>query len=91
MKKLTLGLILLLGTVFVTSFSFIHSSEDQIIGEWLTGNKKAKIKIFKKNDLYYGIISWMVEPLKDGKPKVDSNNPDASKRNQPLMGNRNPM
>ncbi len=86
MKKIALGLLLLLGTVFIASFAFIHSSEEQIIGEWLTGNKKAKIKIFKKNDRYFGIINWMVEPLKDGKPKVDSNNPDATKRNQPLMG-----
>jgi len=86
MKKLTLGLLLLLGAVLVTSFSFIHSSEEQIVGEWLTGNKKAKIKIFKKNNLYYGTISWMIEPLKDGKPKVDSNNPDAAKKNQQLMG-----
>ncbi|MBC7485556.1 MAG: DUF2147 domain-containing protein [Cytophagaceae bacterium] len=86
MKKLTLGLLLLLGAVCLASFAFIHSSEEQITGEWLTSNKKAKIKIFKKNEKYYGTISWILEPLKDGKPKVDSNNPDAAKRNQPLMG-----
>jgi uncharacterized protein (DUF2147 family) len=86
MKKLTLGLLFLLGTVMIASFTFTRSSEEQIIGEWLTGNQKAKIKIFKKNDRYYGAISWLREPLKEGKPKTDTHNPDAAKRSQPIMG-----
>jgi uncharacterized protein (DUF2147 family) len=86
MKRITLGLLLLFSAVLVASFTFNHSSEEQIMGEWLTGNKKAKIKIFKKNDRYYGTIIWLMEPLKDGKPKTDTHNPDASKRNQPIMG-----
>ncbi len=85
MNRLILVMVLLASAV-VASFTFQYVSEDLIVGEWLTGNQKAKIRIFKKNDLYYGAISWMKEPLKDGKPKTDTNNPDASKRNQPLMG-----
>ena len=86
MKKITLGLFFIIGTVIMTSFTFYKSSEEQIVGEWLTSNQKAKIKIFKKNNLYYGSISWIKEPLKDGKPKLDINNPDAAKRTQPIMG-----
>jgi uncharacterized protein (DUF2147 family) len=85
MNRLFLGVLIALSVV-IASFSFYHSSEEQILGEWLTGNQKARIKIFKRNDLYYGSITWMIEPLKDGKPKTDINNPDESKRKQPLMG-----
>lgn len=86
MKKIALGLFFIIGTVMITSFTFHKSSEEQIVGEWLTSNQKAKIKIFKKNNLYYGSISWIKEPLKDGKPKLDINNPDTAKRTQPIMG-----
>ncbi len=86
MRKITLGVLLLISTILIASFTFNHSSEDQIVGEWLTGNQKAKIKIFKKNDRYYGAITWLKEPLKDGKPKTDTNNPEAAKRSQPIMG-----
>jgi uncharacterized protein (DUF2147 family) len=85
MNRLFMGVMLLMSVV-VASFTFYLDGEEQIVGEWLTGNKKARIKIFKKNDLYYGSIVWMLEPLLDGKPKTDIHNPDESKRNQPVMG-----
>jgi len=86
MKRITLGLLILISTIITTSFTAHRSSEEQIVGDWLTGNRKAKINIFKKGDRYFGKIIWLVEPLKDGKPKTDTNNPDQAKKGQPIMG-----
>lgn len=86
MRNRIVAALLLASTILISSFAFHYSSEEQIVGDWLTGNKKAKISIFRKNNLYYGKISWLVEPLKDGKPKTDTHNPDQAKRSQPIMG-----
>lgn len=54
---------------------------------WYNQEKTAKIKVYKaKDNKYYGKIVWLKEPAENGKPKVDDDNPDPAKRNQPLMG-----
>jgi len=35
---------------------------------------------------YCGTLVWLKEPLEDGKPKVDHENPDKSKRTIPMIG-----
>ena len=82
---------LLFSSVIVTTLatpflSFAAGGADAILGEWTTGEGKSKVKIYKEGDIYSGKISWLKEPLKDGKPKVDDKNPDEAKRSQPLMG-----
>jgi uncharacterized protein (DUF2147 family) len=60
---------------------------DDIIGVWLTNGKEpAKIQIYKSYDKFYGRIIWLQNPEKDGKPRVDVNNPDEDKRNRPIVG-----
>jgi uncharacterized protein (DUF2147 family) len=65
---------------------------DAILGRWLTSEKDARIEIFKSDGKYCGKIAWAkvaVYPKGDseaGKPKHDRNNPDATKREQPLIG-----
>jgi uncharacterized protein (DUF2147 family) len=60
---------------------------DDVMGIWLTNGKDpAKIQIFKSADKYFGKIVWLKSPDENGKPKVDSKNPDESKRNQQIMG-----
>ena len=64
-------------------------SEDKIVGLWLTGNGKAKIKIEKTGPKFWGKIVWIGEPAdKNGKPKTDKNNPDEKLRNTPIIGLR---
>ncbi len=64
--------------------------EDALMGVWETGSGKARVQIKKFNNTYYGQIVWLKEPLnEDGKPKVDKNNPDETKRSKPLLGYRN--
>jgi uncharacterized protein (DUF2147 family) len=39
--------------------------------------------------MYYGHIVWLKKPTHDnGKPKLDQNNPDINKRNNPILGLR---
>lgn len=61
---------------------------DAVTGIWQTGSGKGRIQIYKANNgLYYGKIVWLKEPnYPDGKPKVDRNNPEDSKKQTPLLG-----
>lgn len=68
-------------------FSAAYAQKNKIEGVWLNEEKTAKIEIFKaKDNLYYGKIIWLKEPLENGMPKLDKNNSDKSKRIKPLMG-----
>jgi len=63
---------------------------DALLGVWEPSNGKARVKIDKIGDKYFGRIVWLKEP-KDpntGEPKVDKNNPDVSLRSTPLRGYR---
>ncbi|EOZ95577.1 hypothetical protein A33Q_2939 [Indibacter alkaliphilus LW1] len=64
----------------------LAQSPDDILGEWYTTEKDAKIEIFKIQDKYHGRIIWMEEPEIDGKPILDENNSDKSKRARPILG-----
>ncbi len=83
MKALSLAILL-----FVPSIIFAQEADD-VLGYWLTDDGDAKIEIFKEGGEYHGKIVWLREPLNDeGKPKTDTNNPDASRRNDPVIGLR---
>jgi uncharacterized protein (DUF2147 family) len=66
------------------------SESDRILGVWEPGNGKARVKIEKIGEKYYGKIVWLREPndANTGQPKVDKHNPDQSIRNVPLKGYR---
>jgi len=82
MKIRFLGIFMLLSFI-----SEAQSKADDIIGTWLTtGKEPAKIQIYKSGEKFYGKIIWLQFPTENGKPKTDSNNPDKSKRNTPVIG-----
>lgn len=62
------------------------SEADAILGQWLTAGGTSRIEIYKSDDEVCGRIAWLKEPEKDGKPKVDENNPEVKLRTQPLLG-----
>jgi uncharacterized protein (DUF2147 family) len=70
------------------------ASPDAVIGKWLNGKKMAHIEIYKSGDRYEGKIVWLKEPVYPpddkkgmaGKTKIDRENPDVSKRNNPILG-----
>lgn len=60
---------------------------DDVTGIWLTtGDNPAKIQVFKTGDTFYGKIVWLKIPDENGRPKVDSKNPEEGKRSRPVMG-----
>ncbi len=89
---LLVSLVFLLGTV---ATAYAQTTADAIVGKWLDGKGKAHIEIYKtEGGKYFGKIVWLTEPVYPandekgmaGKPKVDRENPDASKRSQPIVG-----
>ena len=70
---------------------FCQSTDaDRLLGVWEPSNGKARVKIEKIGDKYYGKIVWLREPNdpNTGQPKVDKNNPDGNLRTAPLKGYR---
>ncbi len=67
---------------------------DAILGIWHTTDDKSQVKIFKREQQYFGQIISLAEPnwpAKDelgqsGKPKTDRNNPDPKLHVRPILG-----
>jgi uncharacterized protein (DUF2147 family) len=88
MKKTSLLFSLLLVFVF-SAITHPASNGDAILGTWETGSGKAHVEIKKYNNTYYGQVVWLKEPNDaTGKPKTDKNNPDATRRQTPILGLR---
>ena len=56
------------------------------IGVWTNQDGKANFEIYPCGDKLCGKIISLKEPNKDGKPKVDENNPEKKLQNRPLQG-----
>lgn len=86
MKKIILGLTFLMFALLINAQNI---DGDMLIGIWEPSHGKAKIKIEKIADKYYGKIVWLKEPsFEDGTPKLDKNNPDAAMKEVPVKGLR---
>jgi uncharacterized protein (DUF2147 family) len=56
-------------------------------GMWLSQDGDVKMRVSQCGSDICGHITWLKEPNdKNGKPKVDANNPDAGKRGRPIIG-----
>lgn len=83
------SLLLLAGSAFA-------QNPDAIVGKWLNGEGTAHVDIYKEGGKYFGKIVWLkipVYPADDekgmaGKTKVDRENPDPARRNDPTLGLR---
>jgi uncharacterized protein (DUF2147 family) len=77
--------ILLLSFVLFSLFMYAQTG---IEGVWYNTDKTGKVEIYKKGEVYYGKIIWLKEPINTstGKPKVDENNPETSKRTALIIG-----
>ena len=68
-------------------FAVATQAQDQICHTWYTEGGGSTVQIYAGADgKYYGKITWIKEGLKDGKPLMNSNDPDESKRNLPVLG-----
>tara|TARA_B110000503_G_C7144956_1_gene412503 strand:+ start:723 stop:1196 length:474 start_codon:yes stop_codon:yes gene_type:complete len=91
MKKIISTGLLLLAIVFSGAVNAQDSAEgDKLIGIWEPSHGKAKVKVEKIGEKYYGKIVWLKEPIdpETKAPKVDKNNPDEKMQNKPLRGYR---
>jgi uncharacterized protein (DUF2147 family) len=78
--------LLIIGLLFCVLLNKTQA-QNEVVGKWLTENEKAKVEIFVSQGKYYGVIRTLKVPNDaEGKAKVDKNNPDESKRKEPLIG-----
>ena len=76
------------------SFPVYAQSPDAILGKWWNEEKDAQIEIYTCDGKYCGKIVHLTEPNYPsndpkgmaGQPKVDRENPDAAKRQLPIIG-----
>jgi uncharacterized protein (DUF2147 family) len=76
-------------SVFYLTINFVSYSQsgDAINGIWWTQEKDSKVQIYKSGNQYFGKIVWARDPNdKEGKPKIDKNNPDPAQKTRPIMG-----
>ncbi|MEO6522862.1 MAG: DUF2147 domain-containing protein [Mucilaginibacter sp.] len=80
MKKLILMMLFV-----AVSVSAMAQAGDAIIGKWANASGEDHIYIYKKGDKYFGKLGWIKFPDKNGKPKVDENNPDPAQKTRPVL------
>jgi uncharacterized protein (DUF2147 family) len=70
------------------SYSVLNEEEgDKLLGVWEPSHGKAKVKITKVGNKYFGKIVWLKFPThEDGAKKADRNNPDPKMHDTPLLG-----
>ena len=61
-------------------------ASDQLCGIWYNEEHDAKLEIYEAGGAFEAKILWLKEPLAEGKPKVDKNNPDPALRDRPTLG-----
>ncbi|MFN3801139.1 DUF2147 domain-containing protein [Belliella pelovolcani] len=84
--KPSLTQLLTFSLLFFASYTTIAQDADAIVGEWYTTEKDAKVEIYKENGKYNGKITWLEQPTENGKPILDANNSDKSKRDRKILG-----
>lgn len=71
----------------VASAVCAQAYSDAIVGKWKSEDKKTIVEIYKTGNTFSGKIAWQEIPNDaNGNPRTDIENPDASKRNRPLLG-----
>ena len=74
--------------ISILAITRLFAQEEKIEGYWLTSEKRSQIQIFQKsNGKFYGKIVWLEEPYTDDGTLVrDKENPEATKRDQKIVG-----
>jgi uncharacterized protein (DUF2147 family) len=76
--------------LFLIIFLFLFfnlNAQDKFCKVWYTQEGTSKVQIYLGDDgKYYGKIVWLRDGIVNGKPLIDTKNPDANKRSQPWLG-----
>ncbi|MBI9072386.1 MAG: DUF2147 domain-containing protein [Melioribacteraceae bacterium] len=87
MFKNLLPICLILLSALTLNLKAQENEGDSVVGLWLTGNKDAKVEIYKNGDKYDGKIVWLKTPLnEEGQPKLDKENPEEELQTRPILG-----
>jgi uncharacterized protein (DUF2147 family) len=82
----TLLLVAAIVIAVVTAAGPAPAQQAPVYGQWLTENRRGVIEFFPCADKLCGKLVWMIEPVRDGKPAIDDQNPKRELRQQPLCG-----
>lgn len=85
-KLFSRTLFLLLALALLLPGASLAVGANDIVGTWLTEGGKSKVQITKSGNQYVGKLIWLREPMRDGKPKLDQMNENASMRSRKLQG-----
>lgn len=73
--------------IFYSVFSLMaFAAGNGIEHTWFNQEKDGKILIYKEQGHYFGKIVWLKQPLENGKPRLDKNNPESELAKKPLLG-----
>ena len=81
--------------ILLTGTPPLHAQNpDAIVGKWWNEEKTAQIEVYSCDGKFCGKIIWLKEPhypAEDpkgmaGKPRIDRENPDPSKKEGPILG-----
>jgi uncharacterized protein (DUF2147 family) len=77
----------LFSLLLVISTYNLAKGQDKFCKVWYTGERLSKVQMYKGTDgKYHGKLVWIKDGFKDGKPILDTENPDKSKRSKPWLG-----
>jgi uncharacterized protein (DUF2147 family) len=82
LKKTTITLLLLIA---FCSFATAQKA-DAILGKWINPSGEGQVLIYKTNNKFFGKLVWIKVPDRNGKPKMDMNNPDPALQTRPELG-----
>jgi uncharacterized protein (DUF2147 family) len=78
------SLLLLLVSIIPTSTA--TAQKDPLCKIWYNEEKTSKLEITQTGNTFQATIVWLQDPLEDGKPKLDKENPNATLRTKPIQG-----
>lgn len=87
MKKLTRQICTAVATLFLGLLSSLPAFADAAVGTWRLSDGRVTVDVRSCGDKLCGYIVALAQPLdKQGRPKVDHENPNPSLRNRPVIG-----
>jgi uncharacterized protein (DUF2147 family) len=74
-------------SLITASIAYAARTAD-VTGVWMSQDGRTKVRVTDCGGALCGRIVWLKEPIdpKTGKPRTDKLNPDASKRDRPMLG-----
>ncbi len=79
----------LIATIFFLTMSVFKApsdTADNILGDWWTEGKKAKVRIYKEEGRYAGEVIWLKASADNNRIIRDANNEIESLKDRPLIG-----